>query len=227
MKFIKTTATATLALTAMAGLYGINAAAHDHKDNSESVSQTFDLQGFDEILVGGVFEVDVKVGPGHSVSMKGDPRMMERVEASVENGKLHLGLKKSRKKKKKHGHTDGIEVTVTLPALNALSISGVASGEIDGVDAGNFQLRVSGVAEVDIDGSCDTLDAKVSGVGELDAKDFKCKNADIKLSGVGEMSVYASESVDVSASGVGSVDVYGKPEKIEKSKSMFTEINIR
>lgn len=221
---IKTTA---IALTTAIGLYGVNAMAHGDNDKGETVEKTFDLKGFDEISVGGVFEVDVEVGPKHSLVMEGDAKFMERVEATVKDGKLYLGMKKDRKKWKSHNHSDGISATITLPSLNALTVSGVASGDISDVEAKTFELTVSGVAEVAIDGTCDILDAKVSGVGELDASEFKCKDADIRLSGVGEMSVYASKSIDVSVSGVGNVDVYGKPGKVEKSKSMFTEINMK
>lgn len=220
---IKTTGLALLAATILSAC---SAMAHGNNDRGEDITRTYDFKGFDAISIGGVYEVDVKVGDSHSVTVSGRVKDMERVDVSIEDGRLILGTKKRKTKKKDH-HGENVVATVTLPQLNALKISGVATGDVEGVKAETFELKVSGVAEIDIEGKCDRLKAKVSGVGELNAKDFKCKTSDISLSGVGEMSVYASNSIDISANGVGSVDVYGNPGTVKKNKSMFTTIKMK
>ena len=177
------------------------------------------------ISVSGVYEVDVEVGKDYSITLTGPAYEMDNVKVENDDGMLKLGSKK--KKWNKRGHRDGIEATISLPALVEVKVSGVASGDITGVDAEDFELHVSGVAEVEIDGKCGKLQAHVSGVGELDARELKCEDADVHLSGVGEMSVYATDYADISASGVGEVDVYGDPEKVDKNKSLFTQINIK
>ncbi len=217
----------------MAGicLSGVSASAHgtdDHgtDDHGDKMTQTFDYKNFDQINVGGVFEVDVSVGAAFAITISGSEKDMEDLDVYEKDGVLYLKTEKNNRSKKNNNREE-VNVRVSLPSLSALKVSGVASGDITGVDADDFDLRVSGVAEVEIEGRCNSLKARVSGVGELDARNFKCKSADVALTGVGEMSVFASESVDVTASGVGSVDVYGKPKKVSKSKALFSEINIK
>ena len=220
--------TAALLATTLLAVPMTVSAHPDHEDDKRDttkVTEVYNFKDFDSISVSGVYEVDVEVGKDYSITLTGPAYEMENVEVENRDGKLRLGSKK--KKWKNRGHRDGIEATITLPALTDVHVSGVASGDITGVDADRFELHVSGVAEVDIDGRCDKLEAHVSGVGELDARELKCGDADVHLSGVGEVSVYASEYADVSASGVGEVDVYGDPKKVDKNKSLFTQINIK
>ena len=220
--------TAALLATTLLAVPMTVSAHPDHEDDKRDttkVTETFDFEDFDAISVSGVYEVEVEVGKDYSISLTGPAYEMDDVKVEYSDGRLKLGSKK--KSWKKRGHRDGIEAKITLPNLNDVQVSGVASGDISGVDADRFELHVSGVAEVDIDGKCDKLEAHVSGVGELDARELKCADADVHLSGVGEVSVYASEYADVSASGVGEVDVYGDPKKVDKNKSLFTQINIK
>lgn len=210
-----------------ASVYGVVANAHDNEASGPQITQSFDFKNFDDISIGGVYEVDIQAGTKYSISLSGKKAEMAHIDVYVKDGTLYLSHEKDNRKKKRKGHHDGVQATVTLPALNGLRVAGVASGDVSGVDADDFSLKVSGVAEVEIDGTCNSLSAKVSGVGELNAENFKCKNADVTLSGVGQMDVYASKSVDVTASGVGEVNVYGNPKEVSKSKAMFTQINMK
>lgn len=196
------------------------------RDKSKDVTETFDLTGFDEIDVGGVFELDVTVGGDFSVVISGAPSEMERLEAGVENGVLKLDRKEGQRGK--HRWRDfGLTAEITLPALTSVDIAGVADGRIEGVDADNFEIDLAGVGDLNIDGSCGRLDADVSGVGDLDAKGLECREVDIEVSGVGSASVYASEAVDASVSGIGSVDIYGSPSNVEKSSSFIASISVK
>lgn len=218
--------TATLA---GAALLAFNAfAGHDDDDghHGKDITQTFDFKDFDRVSVSGVYEVDIEVGPSFSISLSGPEKEMDNVKVYTENGTLHLA-RKNKNERKKNNNQKGIDATITLPDLEGMKVSGVASGDITNVDAEDFDLKVSGVAEVEIEGSCNNLTARVSGVGELDAKDFECKDVDVTLSGVGEVTVFASESVDVKASGVGDVQVYGNPSTVSKKKAMFTNVTIK
>lgn len=199
-------------------------------DGGDTITKTYDYSDFDRVSVGGVYDLDVEVGKNYSITLRANARDMSFVKISSEDGTLYLGQKKrdkDGKKRKRYKNNDGITAVITLPELNALKVSGVANGDVSGVDADDFDMSVSGVADVEISGKCNTLTARVSGVGELDAKDFKCKNTKVSLSGVGDVSIYASESVDVKASGVGGVDVYGKPSKVTKKKAKLTNIDIK
>ncbi len=196
------------------------------RDKSKDVTETFDLTGFDKIDIGGVYEIDVTVGGDYSVVISGAESEMERVEAYVENGELYLGSKRPERGKRRW-RNQGLTATISLPALGAIDVAGVADGEVTGINAGGFRASLSGVGDLELSGSCETLNANVSGVGDLDAESLECENVDVNVSGVGEATVYASESVEANVSGIGSITVYGSPSQVDKSGGFLSNITVK
>lgn len=201
------------------------AMAHGKKDKAH-VDQTHDVRGFDELSVGGVYELDVKVGSDFSVKTSGHAKEVEGMEVFVEDGALRIEHKKKSFTKRMR-NKNGVIVTISMPELNGVEIGGVGSGSISGIDSDRLELEIGGVGELELSGTCRELEIEVAGVGELDARDLKCEDVEVELAGVGEVDVYASESVDVEAAGVGEVNVYGKPKDVSKSKTFLSEVNIR
>lgn len=195
------------------------------RDKSKDITQTFEVADFDRIDVGGVFELKVKVGGDYAVTISGAPDEMARLQVNVANGVLELDQKGDRNVKR-HWRNAGLTATISLPALNGVEVAGVADGEFSGIDAESFRADLSGVGEINLSGTCGHLDANMSGVGDLDAKDLECKDVDVDVSGVGEAVVYASESVDASVNGIGSIEVYGSPANVEKQSSFISSITV-
>ena len=128
---------------------------------------------------------------------------------------------------RKKKNNSGIKAIITLPTLTALDITGIGAGEIKGIDSDHLDVEVAGISDMELEGSCGTLDVEMAGLGELRADELKCENVDVDLAGMGEISVYASESVEADAAGMGSIDVYGNPEDVEKSKSFMASVKIK
>ena len=192
----------------------------------ETARRTFELQDFSAIEISGAYELDVNVGGDYSVTISGHDAELARSEVSVRNGALVLGSRKRLHREKDHDGHNGLTATVTLPALDRLTVSGVVDADISGVDAGAFQINLSGVGEVNIAGRCKRLDARVSGVGELNAKALECAEADIALSGMGEASVYARDMAKAEVSGMGEINIYGSPKTVDKRGGFFSEISV-
>lgn len=212
MKFYLLTAAAlALATPALAG---------------ETIRQTYELQDFSAIEISGAYELDVKVGGDYSVAISGHEEEMARAEVSVRNGALVLGSKKRIYHDKGHDGHDSLSAVVTMPALDRLSVSGVVDADISGVDAGAFKINLSGVGEVNVAGRCRRLDARVSGVGELNAKALECAEADVALSGMGEASVFARDAAKAEVSGMGEINIYGSPKTVDKRGGFFSEISV-
>ena len=196
------------------------------RDKSKDITTTYELTGFDEIEVGGVFEIDVSVGDDFSVVISGAPAEMERLEVGVENGVLTLDRSEMQRGKRRWRDL-GLTAEISLPALKAIDIAGVADGDVSGVDADDFEIDLAGVGDLNISGTCGRLDADVSGVGDLNAKELECREVEVDVSGVGSASVYASEEADASVSGIGSIDIYGSPERVDKSSSFIASISVK
>ncbi len=197
------------------------------KDTNHSVAKDYDLVGFDQIDISGVYELDVRIGNDFSISLSGPDHEMARVEATVKDGVLYLDQREAkRSERRKHNNHHGVNAKITLPSLVALEVSGVVEGSVANIDAESFAFAISGVGDVELSGECGAFDAKVSGVGDLDAKALECRSVDIAVSGVGDASVFARDEVDARVSGMGDIDVYGAPKNVQKSSSMFADITV-
>lgn len=197
-----------------------------HSKSTDHVDTVHEVSDFDQVEIGGVFELAITTGEDFRVFTSGHEKDVDDMTVSVENGVLTLGHKK-KNWSGKNNKDKSIRLEISMPALNALSVGGVATGEVTGIDADDFELNIGGVGDLTLSGTCENLEVNIGGVGNIDAKDFQCENTSVNLAGVGDAQVYASESVDVSTFGVGSVTVWGKPEKVEKSKGFLSSVKIK
>ncbi len=200
----------------MAAFFAMSATAQAEEQQSRS----FQLQDFSSIEISGAYELDVAVGGDYSVVLTGPADEVARAEISVRSGTLVLDSRKHR------GDRKGVNATVTMPALDRLTVSGVVDADIEGVNAGSFKIMLSGVGEVNIAGRCGDLFARVSGVGELNARSLQCATADVALSGMGEASVFARDAAKAEVSGMGEINVYGSPKSVDKRGGFFAEITV-
>lgn len=190
----------------------------------DDVTKNLDLKGFDRIDISGVFEMDVRVGPDFSIELSGPEYEMEITRASVKNGVLHLDQKDHHRHRR--NNRENVRAVITMPDIAGFDVSGVVDGSVAGVDAGDFEIDISGVADLKVDGECDNLRADVSGVGDLDADALECRVVKVRVSGVGDASVFARDEVDAHVSGMGEINVYGSPKRVSKSAGMFGEITV-
>lgn len=196
------------------------------RDKSNDITRTVDVSDFDRIDVAGVYEIDVTVGGDYSVEVSGAPSEMERLDVSVENGKLILDQDRF-KKNKRRWRNMGLTAVISAPSLASIDIAGVADATIRGVDSEAFDIDLSGVGDLNVSGSCGRLNADVSGVGDLDASELECRIVNVEVSGIGEAQVYASEAVEASVNGIGSIVVHGSPESVEKNSTFLANISVK
>ena len=198
-----------------------------HKLKEEDVVRSVEVAEFSKIRISGVFELDVRVGETLSVELEGATSALDRVEAFVKNGELRLEHNQDRRLWKHRHDNNGVEARISVPSLVKLDVSGVVDGDIRGIQSDEFRIELSGVGDLDFTGSCGRLDARVSGVGDLDAGSLECVDVDIVVSGVGDARVFASTSVDADASGMGDITVLGGPTKVRETSGMFSDVTVR
>lgn len=210
-----------LAIISAAILAASSAAA----ETPEKISKTYPLTGFSKVLVEGVYDVEIEVGPQWSVQVSGDAATMARSKVSVSNGALVLATeKRERGQKRREKHS--VTAVVTMPALDGVEIKGVGDVEAKGIDASAFLVKLSGVGDIDLAGRCDAITVELAGVGDVDAEGLQCRSARASLAGVGDVSVFAHDEADATAAGLGAIEIYGSPEKVSKNKQMMSEITV-
>lgn len=186
-----------------------------------------DLTGFDRIEVGGIYTLDVEVGPAFGIELSGSSYMVQMARARVENGVLHLDHEENTQCRGRD-RCGAVRARITLPALAGLSISGVSEdSRVAGIDAERFTLDLEGVGELVLAGRCGTLDLQVQGVGDVDAEALRCADVSARIEGVGDVDVYASRSIDANVEAMGDLTVHGSPTEVTQQSGRMAEITIR
>ena len=199
----------------------------DEEDKGPHIEKSFDFTGFDKIEVVGVYNMDVEVGGDFSIETSGREKDMNKMDVYVEDGVLVLATDENKKRRGWRGNNNrGIDITITMPSLDGIEITGIGNGEINGINADDFDIEVAGIGAMELNGKCDTLNADYAGMGELNARGLKCNDVTVDMSGMGSASVYASDSVDADMSGMGSIDVYGNPKDVRKDKTFMSSVTI-
>ncbi len=192
---------------------------------AEEGERVLPLQGFDKVVVAGVYDLNIVVGQPYSVRIVGTEAQLEQVVAQVRRETLVLDHKDRRSAQRRKRHS--LEAYVTTPTLVGLDMAGVVDGKVTGIKTSLFKVAISGVGEMHLAGACRQLAAEVSGVGDLDATALKCEHVAVTVSGVGGASVFASEAVDATVSGMGDIRVIGSPKKVKKSGGLFADISVK
>jgi hypothetical protein len=190
------------------------------KGSGKMETRELDLADIDALDLGGAFEVDVTFGDKQRVTVTIDDNLWDLLEAEVHGGEFELGWKKSVRP------ADDCRAELVLRSLDELHVSGAGEIRIRGFRGGDFEFGLSGAADLEMDGEADKLKVRVSGAGDIDARDLKAKHVDITISGAGNADVYASESVEAHVSGVGDIDVWGAPERQKTKTSGLGSIKI-
>jgi len=164
------------------------------------VTETYDLDDFDEIRVGSAFEVDIEVGPEASVEVQADDNFIEFVEIEVDGDELQIGFDESLR--------DGtLRATVTLPQLTDVDVSGASDVSIIGIDATDLDIEVSGASEVTASGSADSLRLDVSGASDVRLDGLTVATAQVDINGASDVELGAAETVRGDLAGASDLSV--------------------
>lgn len=175
--------------------------------SGDEVTEDRDVSGFEAVRLEGVGAVAVTEGDGFSVEVAADDNLLDRITTEVEAGTLVIGVER--------GFTivprAGVTVTVVLPELTGLGVSGAGDVDAGPIEAEAFEIGVSGAGSVTIDELvAGELDVSLSGVGGVRIDGGEVADQSVTLSGVGDYSApgMMSETADVANSGVGSIEVW-------------------
>ena len=187
-------------------------------------TRTYAVTGFTGIDLRGADDVDVSVGPGFSVRADGDPAVLDRLKIEKVGDTLRVGRVAT-----SGWHWSGKEtkVSITLPALAAVSVAGSGNMTVDHVTGARFagngagsgrlaiaQLTVddahfnlAGSGDLKLAGTARQLSVSIAGSGQVEARDLTANSADISVAGSGGLRATVNGPAKVSMLGSGSVDL--------------------
>jgi hypothetical protein len=196
------------------GTFGIIAGvlfllAFNSPAQNEIVRETRDVASFNQIDVGGAFEVSLTQGSPQKVEVEARQKDIADIFTEVKDDKLVISSK---------GIKDNtpLNIYITMPEITRIVAHGAV--ELNGTDiitAGELTIEASGAAEVDLSIEATTLKSDVSGAAELDVSG-SCVNHQTVVSGAaslnaGDLKVKFTQA-DVSGAGsahVNSEDLVG------------------
>jgi len=185
-----------------------------------------DAEGFNEIASSGDFIITVMPGNSYSVEITAESNFLPYISTNVDGQTLKIrstGIHSLRQ-------NEPIEIFITTPVLNGLSLSGSGLIETGSFMSDDFDLSLSGSGDIKTKISSDKVKANVSGSGTIfiegDAinSNFVISGSgkirtynllqdrcEAVISGSGDMYVNASQFIDAHISGSGRVYFVNHP----------------
>ena len=184
------------------------------------------VTAFQRVAASGSEDVTVIIGKTPSVTAVGPQERLDRLDIRVEGDTLKIGHNKGNWS---NWSKEAVKITVTMPALHEVRVSGSGDFTADSGGGPAFKVALSGSSDVNISrivspsvtlatngsgditasGKCGALAVSISGSGDMDLGGLKCADAVIAISGSGDVIAYATGTANVRLSGSGDVKVAG------------------
>lgn len=233
----KTNVIQLVAILALSIFLG-SCAVLDNLEPKDSITETYDVKGFDKLDMGSAFHIYVKESSNFSVKISGEKRDIEDLIVKEVNGRLKIYYNNwfnlSRRR---------VDIEITMPSLTEVDFSGAADADVSGfktakdfrihlsgatkgtfyVNAESYLIDISGASNLSINGNPKTINAEITGASSLNAFDAKSLEADIHLSGASSARIDVAEKLKVDASGASSVRYRGNP-KVDSHTSGASKV---
>lgn len=197
------------------------------KGNGDIVTETRDEKDFTGLNVSGPGKINVKTGLTYKVEVQVEENLLPYLKTEVESdGDLHIYFSKNVR------DVDGLVISVTMPQLESITLSGSAelvtngvfegpslgvnvsgSGEVkmNFIDYDAIDVQLSGSGLIELEGTGGELNAHISGSGDIVALDCPVREAELHVSGSGSAKVDVNQKLTAFISGSGDVWYEGNP----------------
>ncbi len=198
------------------------------------LSETHQLRAFHSIDIRGMFDVTLSQGDEGQVILETDSNLHELVSIAVEDSILYIDSSRE-----VIPRPNTMTLDITYPCLKKLTVGGasklsssgrILAGELmlDFIGAVNAELgmevtrlstRVSGAANIWLEGNAQSHFLELSGASNIRAEKLLSSETELKLSGTGSAHVHASKRLVATLSGIGSIRYYGDPPNVITRKT--------
>jgi hypothetical protein len=169
------------------------------------------LPAFSGVDLTGTAAVAVRLGARQSVIVRGDDNLLGNVTTRVRAGRLEIGTTGD------FTTRTPMRVTVTVPALDELRLSGSGTISAQHIQARKLIADLAGTGRLRATGTVERLEASISsGSGSVGLGGLVAREARALLQGSGRIVVTATDRLDASVSGTGSILYGGDPPHVVK-----------
>ncbi|MBC5841997.1 DUF2807 domain-containing protein [Flavobacterium sp. F-380] len=199
------------------------------KGNGKIVTEKRTTVPYDEIKIGGSFDVELVAGKEGAITIKGEENLLPLIIVEVEGNILKIYPKKNTNMIS--GSGKAIIVTVPFESISDVSLGGSGSiiskntikanhfsTKLSGsgdivltIDANDVIASLSGSGDITLKGKATNYESKLSGSGDISAHELLTTNANASMSGSGNITVNCSNNLIARVSGSGDIDYIGDP----------------
>jgi hypothetical protein len=201
-----------------------------------SSKDQFGLKDFNEIDASGLFDVVIEQGPEYAIQLEGSPEQKKLYSLDVKSETLEVDYNTHDKAFWKNNIKDDrdlAELTITMPSLRKLKITGAGKIKIRGFDEDEMEIALTGALVGDarvasnqlsveatghvifeLDGHGDFLEASFSGPSQLKAGSYRVNRASIEAKGLAQARVNVSGTLEIDKDFTSNVSYSGNPEVI-------------
>ncbi len=195
----------------------------------DEITKTYDVGNFTRLYLEGGYKVILEQSDRPGLKIKADEEAFEYIDVDSSDASLKLRITKT------HFDFERLTLYISFVNLDEIEINGGAKLETRGyLDLDDIYIHVEGAAKIEMEmkanridvvgeggvsyefrGVCNSLDARISGAGYLDAEELISSDVTFRIEGVGAGAVYATETLSATIDGVGKIKYKGNP-KVDK-----------
>jgi hypothetical protein len=172
------------------------------------ITETRPVTGFTSIAVSSAIQAFVSVGGADALDITTDDNILPVVDAVVAGGQLTIGLKPG---------TSGIQTQagiichIIVASLTHVSMSGGSRMQVDGVNARELLVEMSGASVFFGSGAADRLQMDLSGASRLTTSSLRARAVEATLTGASQALVQVVDALTVHATGASLLEYVGAP----------------
>jgi hypothetical protein len=163
------------------------------------------LEGLPTRVATDIGHVSIAVGQTATLEVTADDNLLAMLRTEIDEDTLRITFDGSAEL------VTPVAVRLTLPSCQRITLKGIGTAEIIGLNQEAVQLKISGSGSIPATGRVDRLKAKVSGAGSVDAAELVSCSAKLDISGTGEIQANVTDTVEIKVSGIGEVKVSRNP----------------
>jgi hypothetical protein len=152
--------------------------------SGERGSRTYDHANFDGIEVSGQWQITLERGDAWRVAIDAPAELVDNLRVEQDGDRLELDIDGERWFGGFGRDNAGPKATITMPALESITLSGASQVSFSGFDGESLSIASSGASEIRATTSrFDALSLELSGAGNADLDEISVTNADVSVSG--------------------------------------------
>lgn len=147
-------------------------------------------------------DLNVRYGPQPALVVRGEQRLLQNIETVASGDTLRISTRGLLLR-----HRQPLEVEVTLPMLDALSVDGSGDTRVNGFSGERIAVSLNGSGSVQFNGRYREASASLHGSGDLSLDAGNSDSIEAELVGSGAMNLAgATRRFKLDASGSGTLD---------------------